>query len=64
MEKENLLESCLTSPLAGEEARRAGEGEIKENLLVNPLIGLPGLRPSNHFPRAGGKPNNKWLYAY
>ena len=52
--KENsLLKSCLTSPLAGEDARRAGEGE-RGNTLLSPLIGFECLRTQNHFPRQGG----------
>ena len=53
MQKENQLTSCLTSPLAGEDARRAGEGE-RENILLSPLIGFECLRTQNHFPRLGG----------
>ena len=36
MEKKNQLKSCLTSPLAGEDARRAGEGDIKEKSYFTP----------------------------
>ena len=54
MEKKNMLKSCLTSPLAGEDARRAGEGNIKKNLSLSPLIGFECLRTQNHFPRRGG----------
>jgi len=53
-EKNNLLSSCLTSPLAGEDARRAGEGDQRENTLLSPLIGFECLRTQNHFPRQGG----------
>ena len=53
MQKENQLTSCLTSPLAGEDARRAGEGE-RGNTLLSPLIGFECLRTQNHFPRQGG----------
>jgi len=42
------------SPLAGEGARRAGEGYIKENTYLSPLIGFECYRTQNHFPRQGG----------
>ncbi|WP_428048731.1 type IV pilin protein [Candidatus Avelusimicrobium caledoniensis] len=51
MEKENVV---LSSPLAGEDVRRTGEGYIKGNTYLNPLIGFECLRTQNHFPRQGG----------
>ena len=51
MREENVF---LSSPLAGEDVRRTGEGYIKENTYLNPLIGFECLRTQNHFPRQGG----------
>ena len=54
MQKENRNKiTTLTSPLAGEDARRAGEGE-RGNTLLSPLIGFECMRTQNHFPRKGG----------
>ena len=54
MQRENRNRiTTLTSPLAGEDARRAGEGE-RGNSLLNPLIGFECVRTQNHFPRQGG----------
>ncbi len=47
--------SFLSSPLAGEDVRRTGEGYIKGNTYLNPLIGFECLRTQNHFPRQGGR---------
>ena len=44
----------LSSPLAGEDAYRAGEGYQKEHTLCFPLIGFECYRTQNHFPRRGG----------
>ena len=44
----------LSSPLAGEDVRRTGEGNIKGNTYLNPLIGFECYRTQNHFPRQGG----------
>jgi len=43
--------SFFPSPLAGEGGRRPGEGYIKENTYLNPLIGFECYRTQNHFPR-------------
>ncbi len=51
MKEENVV---LSSPLAGEDVRRTGEGYIKENTYLNPLIGFECYRTQNHFPRQGG----------
>ena len=50
----NNKNSFLSSPLAGEDVRRTGEGYIKENTYLNPLIGFECYRTQNHFPRRGG----------
>ncbi len=50
----NSKNSFLSSPLAGEDVRRTGEGYIKENTYLNPLIGFECSRTQNHFPRRGG----------
>ena len=49
----NNKNSFLSSPLAGEDVRRTGEG-YKENTYLNPLIGFECYRTQNHFPRQGG----------
>ena len=59
MERENQLKSCLTSPLAGSCGRRKGEGNIKKNLSLFPLIGFECVRTQNHFPRQGGSHTTK-----
>ncbi len=51
MKEENVV---LSSPLAGEDVRRTGEGYIKGNTYLNPLIGFECYRTQNHFPRQGG----------
>ena len=52
-ENENQL-TYFSSPLAGEGGRRPGEGYIKENTYLIPLIGFECYRTQNHFPRRGG----------
>jgi len=52
-ENENQL-TYFPSPLAGEGGRRPGEGYIKENTYLIPLIGFECYRTQNHFPRRGG----------
>ena len=53
MQKENQLKSCVTSPLAGEDARRAGEGNIKGNHSLSPSSVLSAYAHKTTSPAGG-----------
>jgi len=53
MKTENQLKSCVTSPLAGEDARRAGEGNIKGNHSLSPSSVLSAYAHKTTSPAGG-----------
>ncbi len=54
MKKEHQLKSCLTSPLAGEDARRASEGDIKASPCFTPSSVCPDFVRQTTSPAKGG----------